>query len=126
MDVSERQGKPRALLHLSLGGLFRVGLGRVENSPLEQQYEDAKASGGRRRPSGGAVDPTVLQNLVYPNHICADQGRAQRSCRRSSPVGVPNFDIRDGFGMTGLPIRDNEHGRALAETMVWKERIGAK
>jgi ribulose-5-phosphate 4-epimerase/fuculose-1-phosphate aldolase len=31
--------------------------------------------------------------------------------------GVPNFEIRDGFGMTDLLIRDNEHGRALAETL---------
>ena len=31
--------------------------------------------------------------------------------------GVPNFEIRDGFGMTDLLIRDNRLGRALAETL---------
>ena len=34
--------------------------------------------------------------------------------------GVPNFEIRDGFGMTDLLIRDNRLGRALAETLGMK------
>jgi len=169
---------------------------------------DTTAVGGRAPASGGPVDPTVLQDLVHANHICADQGvldgyghcsvRHPNAPDRyflarslspavitaddimefdldSNPVdqrgrlmylercihggiykarpdvnaivhshspavvpfsvvpkvqlkpichmsaflaeGVPNFEIRDGFGMTDLLIRDNEHGRALAETL---------
>jgi HCOMODA/2-hydroxy-3-carboxy-muconic semialdehyde decarboxylase len=169
---------------------------------------DTTAAGGRAPASGGPVDRSVLQDLVYANHICADQGvldgyghcsvRHPKAPDRyflarslspavitvddimefdldSNPVdqrgrlmylercihggiykarpdvnaivhshspavvpfsvvpkvqlrpichmsaflaeGVPNFEIRDGFGMTDLLIRDNEHGRALAETL---------
>src|SRR5262245_2593034 len=35
---------------------------------------DTKAAGGGAPASGGPVDPTVLQDLVHANHICADQG----------------------------------------------------
>src|ERR1700693_4695884 len=31
-------------------------------------------SGGGAPPTGGPVDPSILQDLVYANHICAEQG----------------------------------------------------
>ncbi len=169
---------------------------------------DTTGAGGRAPATGGPVDRSVLQDLVYANHICADQGvldgyghcsvRHPNAPDRyflarslspavitvddimeydldSNPVdqrgrlmylercihgeiykarpdvsaivhshsptvvpfsvvpkvplrpichmsaflaeGVPNFEIRDGFGMTDLLIRDNRLGRALAETL---------
>ena len=34
--------------------------------------------------------------------------------------GIPVFDIRDGFGMTDMLIRNSAHGRALARTLADK------
>ena len=35
---------------------------------------DHATSGGRAPATGGPADPSVLQDLVHANHICADQG----------------------------------------------------
>ena len=168
---------------------------------------DTATSGVRAPATGGPVDRAVLQDLVYANHICADQGvldgyghcsirhpnapdryflarslspavitvddimefdldsnpvdqrgrlmylercihggiyktrpdvhaivhshspsvvpfsvssvKLKPICHMSAFLadGIPNFEIRDGFGMTDLLIRNNDHGLALAETL---------
>ena len=57
--------------------------------------------------------PTVVPFSVVP------KVKLKPICHMSAFLaeGVPNFEIRDGFGMTDLLIRDNRLGRALAETL---------
>jgi HCOMODA/2-hydroxy-3-carboxy-muconic semialdehyde decarboxylase len=114
---------------------------------------DTKAAHGRVPASGGPVDPSVLHDLVAANHICAHQGvlggyghcsvRHPNAPDRYFPARslspavitvddivsaflgerVPDFEIRDGFGMTDPLMRDNEHGRTPAKTMALGDDI---
>ena len=207
LRTQRKIGNPATGGPLSLGRGFPVVSAASKTPHWNNRMNDTATSGAKAPATGGPVDRSVLQDLVYANHICADQGvldgyghcsiRHPKAPDRyflarslspavitiddimefdldSNPVdqrgrlmylercihggiykarpdvhaivhshspsvvpfsvssvklkpichmsafladGIPNFEIRDGFGMTDLLIRNNDHGRALAETL---------
>ena len=65
-----------------------------------------QAAGGRAPASGGAVDRSVLQDLVYANQICADQG------------------VLDGYGHCSVR-HPNAHDRYFLSRSLSKNITGA-
>jgi len=64
-----------AARRLSLAGGFPLGsIAHPDNSVEQQDMNDTVATGTRPPVTGGAVDSSVLEDLVAANHICADQG----------------------------------------------------
>jgi len=94
----------------------------LDSNPVDQQgrlmYIERYIHGEiyKSRPDVNAVvhshSPTVIPFSVTTVKL-------RPICHMSAFLaeGVPNFEIRDGFGMTDLLIRDNRLGRALAETL---------
>ena len=68
-----RNGKTVTLRRLSLRDRFLVGCAR-EKSARNNAMNETVTSGSRGPVTGGAVEESVLQDLVYANHICAEQG----------------------------------------------------
>jgi HCOMODA/2-hydroxy-3-carboxy-muconic semialdehyde decarboxylase len=95
----------------------------LDSNPVDQRgrlmYLERCIHGGiyKARPDVNAIvhshSPAVVPFSVVP------KVPLRPICHMSAFLaeGVPNFEIRDGFGMTDLLIRDNAHGRALAETL---------